>query len=309
MVPLEKGVVIMMYPNSCRFLSQKGVFILFAIIAFILVSFVPLVLAEEQTDKPEAGVPAKEAEGDEHPVSAPGGFMAPTLEGPWRTIIALSAWAPTTLTFDVNGEKINKGLSWLLDKLDWEIPIEGEVRKGSFGAYAHLLAFKLDGELDVGPASFDWNDEGFLLDVGLSYQLGRWALGTGARAPSLTVEPFAGARLLYDPVDIDIDLGPLEDPTTVDISNYVPVIGLRTFWDLTEHWNLRLDGDYGGFGVDDNHETWNLRGLIGYRFRGWGVGWNIQAGYRRMRLMDLRKDGVDLKIDAYGPIGLFAIEF
>jgi hypothetical protein len=87
------------------------------------------------------------------------------------------------------------------------------------------------------------------------------------------------------------------------------VIGLRTFWDLTEHWNLRIDGDYGGFGVDDNHETWNLRGLIGYRFRGWGVGWNIQAGYRRMRLMDLRKDGVDLKVDVYGPIGLFAIEF
>ena len=196
--------------------------------------------------------------------------MAPTLEGPWRTTIALSAWAPTTLTFDVNGEKVNKGLSWLLDKLDWEIPIEGEVRKGSFGAYAHLL---------------------------------------GARAPSLTVEPFTGARLFYDPVDIDIDLGPLGDSTTVDLSNYVPVIGLRTFWDLTEHWNLRIDGDYGGFGVDDNHETWNLRGLIGYRFRGWGVGWNIQAGYRRMRLMDLRKDGVDLKIDVYGPIGLFAIEF
>jgi opacity protein-like surface antigen len=58
------------------------------------------------------------------------------------------------------------------------------------------------------------------------------------------------------------------------------VIGLRAFVDLTEQWNLRFDGDYGGFGVDDNHETWNLRGLAGYRFRGWGVGWNIQAGYR-----------------------------
>ena len=109
--------------------------------------------------------------------------MAPTLEGPWRTIIALSAWAPTTLRFNVNGEKVNKGLSWLLDKIDWEIPIEGEVRKGIVRRLRHLLAFKLDGELDVGPVSFDWTDEGFLLDVGLSYQLGRWALGTGAHAP------------------------------------------------------------------------------------------------------------------------------
>jgi hypothetical protein len=48
---------------------------------------------------------------------------------------------------------------------------------------------------------------------------------------------------------------------------------------------------------------------MGYRFRGWGVGWNIQAGYRAMRLLDLRKKGVDLKVDVHGPIGYFAIEF
>ena len=41
-------------------------------IAFVLVPFVPLVPAEEQTDTPEAGVPAKTAEGGEHPVFAPG---------------------------------------------------------------------------------------------------------------------------------------------------------------------------------------------------------------------------------------------
>jgi hypothetical protein len=57
------------------------------------------------------------------------------------------------------------------------------------------------------------------------------------------------------------------------------VIGLRTFWDLTEHWNLRIEGDYGGFGVDDNHETYNFLGLIGYRFRGWGVGWNARLDF------------------------------
>jgi len=52
-----------------------------------------------------------------------------------------------------------------------------------------------------------------------------------------------------------------------------------------------------------------LLGLIGYRFRGWGVGWNIQVGYRYLRLMDLRKKGVELKIDGYGPLAVFAIEF
>jgi len=300
-----------MNPNSGHFLSQKWAFIGFAIMAFILASFVPLVLAEEQTDIPETGVPAKEAEGAEHPVFAPGGFMAPTLEGPWRSRIALNGWAPTGLKITVDTESesgsVTEDLNWLLDHMDYMIPISGEVRKGSFGAYANLLAFKLTGTLDAGPARLDWDDHGFLLDVGLSYQLGRWALGTGARAPSLTVEPFAGARLLYDPVDIEVNPGP--ESTTVDLSNYVPVIGLRTFWDLTEHWNLRIEGDYGGFGVDDNHETYNFLGLIGYRFRGWGVGWNIQAGYRTMRLLDLRKNNADLKVDAYGPMVALAIEF
>ena len=300
-----------MNPNSGHFLSQKWTFIGFAIMAFILASFEPLVLAEEQTDKPKAGMPAKTAEGGEHPVSALSGFMAPTLEGPWRSRIALNGWMPTTLKITVDTESdsgsVTEDLDWLLNHLDYIIPISGEVRKGSFGAYANLLAFKLTGTLDAGPARLDWNDHGFLLDVGLSYQLGHWPLGTGARAPSLTVEPFAGVRLLYDPVDIEVNPGP--ESTTVDLSNYVPVIGLRTFWDLTEHWNLRIEGDYGGFGVDDNHETYNFLGLIGYRFRGWGVGWNIQAGYRALRLLDLRKNNADLKVDANGPMVALAIEF
>jgi hypothetical protein len=300
-----------MNPNSSRFLSQKWFFVVFAMMAFILAPFVPLVLAEEQTDTPETGVPAKGAEGGEHPVSAHSGFMAPTLEGPWRSRIALNGWLPTTLKITVDTESdsgsVTEDAGWLLDHMDYIIPISGEVRKGSFGAYANLLAFKLTGTLDAGPVRLDWDDHGFLLDVGLSYQLGHWALGTGARAPSLTVEPFAGARLLYDPVDIEVNPGP--ESTTVDLSNYVPVIGLRTFWDLTEHWNLRIEGDYGGFGVDDNHETYNFLGLIGYRFRGWGVGWNIQAGYRALRLLDLRKNNADLKVDAHGPMVALAIEF
>jgi hypothetical protein len=34
----------------------------------------------------------------EHLVPAPGGFLAPTLEGPWRTRITLNAWLPQQLS-------------------------------------------------------------------------------------------------------------------------------------------------------------------------------------------------------------------
>ena len=276
---------------------KKGVFVVFAVVAFLLISFTPSALAEVAV----------------HPVPNPDGFMAPTLEGPWRTNISLSAWAPSRVRFQTdNGESketVNKNLGWLLDVIDYEIPFEAEVRKGSFGAYAHLLAFKISDTIEEGHLKLDYDDQGYLLDVGVSYELGHWALGAGETSPTLTLEPFAGIRYLHDPVDIEVAVGPFGTKKTVDVSYTVPVVGLRAFVDLTEQWNLRFDGDYGGFGVDDNYETWNLRGLAGYRFRGWGVGWNLQAGYRSLRLMGLEKSAANLRIDIHGPIALISVEF
>jgi hypothetical protein len=146
------------------------------------------------------------------------------------------------------------------------------------------------------------------MDVGLSSELGRWALGGGDAAPVVTVEPIAGARLLYNPVNVN-GLSPVDPSTTVDFSNYVPDLGMRTFWELTEHWNLRVEGDYGGFGVDNNHQTWQAVGLVGYRWPGWGVGWNLQVGYRAMRLFDLRKDAVEVQVDGRGPDVVLSVEF
>ncbi len=250
-----------------------------------------------------------QAEGPEHPVPAPEGFMMPTLEGPWRSRIALHGWLPTKIKVCADSGSDSgcetKDLCWLRDSVDWMVAIDIEVRKGSCGAFVHTLGFKLDGTLNAGPAQIDWTDEGVLIDTGLSYELGHWALGGGARAPSLTVEGFAGARLLYDPVDLTVDTG----SETASFSNYVPIFGLRTFWDLTENWNLRIEGDYGGFGVDGNHETWQALGVVGYRFRGWGVGWNIQAGYRAMRLFDLRRNGYDVQVALRGPTVIIAAEF
>jgi hypothetical protein len=280
-----------MSSNTVFFECHKASFFTFVMVVFLLVAFVPSAHAEVAVPNPD-------------------GFMSPTIEGPWRTNISLSAWAPTNIKFQSdNGESketINKDLSWLLDVIDYEVPFEFEVRKGSFGVYAHLLAFKLSDTIQQGHLRLDYVDKGYLLDTGISYELGHWALDG---ASTLTVEPFVGIRHLYDPVDVEISYDSSEAKKTIDLTNTVPLFGLRTFVDLTEQWNLRFDGDYGGFGVDDNHETWNLRGLAGYRFSGWGVNWNIQAGYRAMRLMDAQKEGADLKIDLRGPIALFTVEF
>lgn len=279
--------------------GQKGGFVAFVMVVLLLVSFVPAALAEVAV----------------HRVPDPDGFMAPTLEGPWRKSISLSLWAPTSVTFKTdNGESketINKNLGWLLDVIDYEVPLEVEFRKGSFGVYAHLLAFKISDTIEQGHLKLNYDDEGYLLDAGISYELGHWALGSGENPSVLTLEPFAGIRHLHDPVDVTIRFEPIGvgREKTIDLSYTSPVIGLRAFVDLNEQWNLRFDGDYGGFGVDDNHENWNLRGLVGYRFPGWGIGWNIQAGYRSMRVMGLQESAADVRIDIHGPVALISAEF
>ena len=242
------------------------------------------------------------------------GFNAPTLEGDWRFRLSLNGWIPDAIPITADAGKRSGSntldVGFILDHLGYALPFDGEARKGTFGIYLHTLTFKLVGTTDVGPAVIRWNDAGSLMDVGLSYELGRWDLGGGPGARVVTVEPFAGARLLYNPADIDIALARVGRSTAASpYSNYVPDIGMRTFWELTEHWNLRVEGDYGGFGVDDNRETWQAVGLVGYRWPGWGVHWNLQVGYRAMRLFDLRKKAGEIQVDCRGPDVVLSMEF
>jgi hypothetical protein len=240
------------------------------------------------------------------------GFNAPTLDGDWRFRLALNGWIPDSIPLTVNAGNrsgtTTLDIGFILDHLGYAIPIDAEARKGTFGIYAHTMAFKVVGTVNAGPAVIRWSDNGFLMDLGLSYELGSWDLGGETGAPVLTVEPFAGARLYYSPVDLS--LARVGRSTTVDsFTNYVPDIGIRTFWDLTEHWNLRVEGDGGGFGVDDNQQTWQAVGLIGYRWPAWGVHWNVQAGYRAMRLFDLKKNDAEIQLDVRGPDVILALEF
>jgi hypothetical protein len=107
---------------------------------------------------------------------------------------------------------------------------------------------------------------------------------------------------------VDLSKAGISD-TTDSFSNYVPDLGMRAFVDLTKHWNLEFEGDYGGFGVDDHRETWQAVGLIGYRWPSCGVLWNFQVGYRAMRLFDLKKGVAEIQMDVRGPDVILGVEF
>jgi hypothetical protein len=181
---------------------------------------------------------------------------------------------------------------------------EFEARKGRFGAYvAPIVLFLRDREHVQGPLQVHKvviNDDAYLTDFGLSYEVGRWHL----QGLSVTVEPFAGARWLIDDFEIDIDPGPDFKPS---INFITPVVGLRTFWDLSERWRLRIEGDYGGFHVYHVKETWNALGVVAYRFQMRGVSTHVFAGYRYLHVRYEKR--VKLRASIRGPLVGIGWEF
>jgi hypothetical protein len=117
----------------------------------------------------------------------------------------------------------------------------------------------IDGDVDLAPGAFDQLP-------GLEYgQL----FGQGHRQQQRAL------AIVDQGFDLTLDLKLGSPSASGDLKATSPIIGLRTFWDLDEHWNLSIEGDYGGFGMNDSYNSWQAVGLIGYRLPLWGAHWNL----------------------------------
>jgi hypothetical protein len=240
-----------------------------------------------------------------------------TGEEPWRFTAAGYLWlpnAPAEINLGPVGPTLPEDLGTILDSLQFAMMLDFEARKGRFGGYvAPLLLWLRDDDNYVqGPIQRHQiivNESVYLIDFGLSYEVGQWPLWNRPNwvvaAPAVAVEPFFGARSLID--DIGIRLRPGGE-VTPEISFIAPVIGLRTFWDITDRFNLRVEGDYGGFDVDHLKQTWNFRGIVGYRFKPRkNLDINLFAGYRYLSI-EYEKDAT-IDVDLKGPLLGIALEF
>jgi hypothetical protein len=243
---------------------------------------------------------------------APDGFLAPTLAGDWRFRIAAAPWMPNvaeiTASTAAGGGSVRNDLAWLLKSMYFYLPLDFEVRKGNFGLlYKNFLIFLQPNEPVeiIGPITLDFDMKLMMFDVGITYDVGRWRLWDSPNAFELTLEPYFGVRIIHIPIDITV-LGSSVDE---DLGSQVPVLGLRAFIDLTKSWNLEFIGDYGGWGVDNNHQTWQGAAYLGYRWPGLGAHWNLQAGYRAMRFFEMRQEATDIALDVRGAQITFGVEF
>ena len=56
-------------------------------------------------------------------------------------------------------------------------------------------------------------------------------------------------------------------------------------------------------------QTWQVLGLVGYRWPAWGGHFNLQAGYRAIRVFDFSKNGFYATEDVNGPNVIFGFDF
>ncbi len=227
---------------------------------------------------------------------------APTFAGDrvsedWQFTVSPYLWA---LSLDgdatVRGVESDVDISFdkILEDLHIAAMLEGEVRKGRWGLFANVLYAELEdearGKLRNTPIKIDIDVD---IDVAIAsfggfYRFGPWALGSGAAdtEPRLILDLYAGAR--YTDLDVDLDLdvdfeaiGRDRDRKAEGDENWLdPIVGLRTFWDLSPRWTVIAFGDIGGFGVGSDFQ-WQATGLVGYNFKVADTyDSTIYAGYR-----------------------------
>lgn len=198
------------------------------------------------------------------------------------------------------------------DNLDYAVMLEGEVRKGRFGAFANTIYADLGSDADTDGINIKADATASWSGVGGFYRLGPWTVlpEAGALAPKVVVDPYAGVRYTYLDLKLKVRNG---GPQGSDDQDWLdPILGLRTLWQIGENWSVTALGDIGGFGVGSDF-TWQAAGMVGYSFDLFGEdNARFLAGYRAL-YQDYSSGSGDnefeWKMTLHGPILGLAIAF
>ena len=167
--------------------------------------------------------------------------------------------------------QVDMSFSDIWDTLDIAFMGDFEARKGRIGFFVNGLYSKISDQEDTRFATLKVNVELDVVSFGAYYRLGPHALGDdgGGSGPVLVTDLIVGGRYTY--LDLDTFGSILAVPVNAEGSRdwLAPIIGVRTFWDLSPKWSLVLAGDIGGFGIESDLQ-WAATALFGYSFHFFG---------------------------------------
>ena len=272
-------------PDSVQ--RQGKVLVILFIVALILASFAPLVSAEEKANE----------------------------QSDWEFQVAPYMWF-VSMDGDVTvkGQKsgVDTSFSDIWDELNIAGMIAFDGRKGDWGFFGDTIYTNLGKDKSGERIRIDPSINVLWLTAGGFYRLGTWDLSDTSekKAPAVTVDILGGGRYTYLDITLDIE----DFPNRKGDKHWVdPLVGARTLWDLSERWDLSLQGNVGGFGVGSDF-AWSASGLLGYRFPLFSKENNaaIYAGYRAL-YQDYSDGSGDDKfrwdVTLYGPILGLNIQF
>jgi hypothetical protein len=231
---------------------------------------------------------------------------------PWAFNLTLYMWFP-----GVNGNfsagPLNDSLSLSFIDIADKMSSFPMAFNGHFEAHYERLGFYLDGNymgMDFEP-HFDRISKGSsielgIMDYGVSYRLFGSPASEGIahwdeKSRSNILDIYAGGRSIWLGNEIEFKgIGSSSGSSSFS----APVIGGRIVAEFLPKWFVLLDGNVGGFGVDNVNFTGSVLGAVGYRTSLFGVPSSVEAGYKALTV-DVDKGGVSADMTLNGPfIGL-----
>lgn len=232
----------------------------------------------------------------------------------WKFYASINPWflfVEGDVSIKDNATPIDVTFGNLWGALHMAMMADIEVQKGKVGlftdiSFARLWTRQQDGFFNFEIDPIDW----VLFDFALYYEAWSLKLGSGPLPPRLRLQPFIGGRyqhfgtrILVRPTPNNRVFAPASDAAA-------PILGLRAFLDIDDHWNLSFIGDGGGFGVDGVQTTWQAELLGGYRFHLKYTDFGLLVGYKAVGfdLQSATKE-IDGNLIYHGPVLKLAFEF
>lgn len=214
------------------------------------------------------------------------------LQDPWAFNLSLYMWFPG-LDGDFSAGQRSDSISLSFIDIANKLSSFPMAFNGHFEAHYERLGFYLDGNylgLDFKP-HFDRISKGSslelgIMDYGVSYRLfGSTASEAVAhweeKSRTNVLDIYAGGRTIWLGTEVDFKgIG----SSSGSASFSAPVIGGRIVVEFLPKWFLLLDGNVGGFGVDNVSFTASGLGAVGYRTTLFGVPSSVQAGYKALNI-------------------------
>ena len=234
-------------------------------------------------------------------------------ESPWTFTAYIDGWlpkAPVDINIDGNDIIVPENLNTILDSLKLTAMLRFDLHKGPLGFFVNPIFYK--GEYDklvistpIEDLDGSLKESVWLVDYGISYEIGRWDIGKDGNSREVTLEPYAGFRYFWDNITITAEPGKILDGfvTRKHLRSNSPIIGFKSRVQINDGWDFLFVGDYGGFSVNHMDNTYQMAGYFDYAFKIKKIDASAYLGYRFIHLgLEDEGEGVTLDANIQGPL-------